>query len=118
MHVRNRLCLAAAAFAPLVLVGAPAHAGNGGTFTVTGFVRETYPCDGCHSGFGSLVADGPTLSTDAGTAVITGAQTDYVYSAICTAGDGVIESAADGVMTLTGVNVTGDLLPLAVPFHW
>lgn len=123
MRIRNRVTIAAIAFAPLVVLGSPARAAGAGPISFQGHVTlPTFPCPGgpgCTATFNaSLVGGaGTEISTGSAAALVTGLSATVNYMEVCTAGE-ALTGLATGTATLTGTNLVGDLLPATVPFSW
>lgn len=120
MRIRNRLAVAAVALAPLVLFGSPAEAVGSGQIAFGGHVTfPRFPCSGpgCVASFDASFASGTGISTETATAVVTGLRSMVTYDEVCTGGQPATGTAT-GSLTLTGTNVTGELLPLTAPFRW
>lgn len=120
MLIRSRLLVAAAALAPLVLLGSPATAVGSSQIAFQGDVTlPVFPCAGsdCVAYFTASLTAGAGIATSTAAAVVTGLSARVNYNETCAGGQAVTGTAL-GVATLTGVNVTGMLLPLSVPFLW
>lgn len=121
MRILNRVALVAAAFAPVMMLGAPANAAGAGAVVFTGDVTlATFPCPGgpgCTVTFCADVAAGVGITSGPGVGVVGGLCATVQYSEVCTAGEALTGSAS-GTATLTGTNVVGNVLPLTAPFSW
>ena len=92
-----------------------------GAAAYAGFVTlDTFPCAGgpeCTTTFNATVAAGGVAGAE-GASVVTGLSANVTkYTEVCTAGE-AIDGTAEGVATLSGVNLVGSLLPLDAPFTW